>query len=98
MSRTELWSSKGKFLPPPKVGAEFDGPPMHSAANKTYRPTYVVAAIVDFGFFDDEPTYFHVVFRWWARYKRRYIYQVESVHALDLGLYTPRKKARKKAA
>ncbi len=78
------------YDPPPKVGDVFDGPPIGHERAKPGK--YTVAAIVDLGFFDNNPSYYQVVFRFWASHKKRYAWEIQGADAIDLGLYKPRKK------
>ncbi len=74
------------YAPPPKVGQEFRGPRI---SGPSMRGRYVVAAIVDLGFYDNDPTYYQVVFRFWAGHKGRYAWEIVGADAIDLRLYTP---------
>jgi hypothetical protein len=75
------------FAPPPKVGAEFLGPPI---GDSRLPGVYTVAAIVDLGHYLDDPTYYQCVFRFWAKHKKRWAYEIVSADALDVGLYKPK--------
>jgi hypothetical protein len=73
------------YASPPKVGAEFLGPMI----GLTRRPgRYTVAAIVDLGFFENDPTYYQVVFRFWS-VKKRYAWEIVGADAIDVGVYKP---------
>lgn len=80
------------YAPPPKVGSEFTGP-IIGFSKKPGR--YTVAAIVDLGFFTNDPTYFKVVFRFWAAHKKRWAWEIVGADAIDIGLYKPVPKKRK---
>jgi hypothetical protein len=93
MGRRSGFVEEAVYAPPPKVGAEFEGPPIGDV-----RPgRYMVAAIVDLGFFKDDPTRFQVVFRFWSSLKNRWAWEIVGADAIDVGLYKiiP-KKTRKK--
>jgi hypothetical protein len=92
MGRRSGFVEEAVYAPPPKVGAEFEGPPIGDV-----RPgRYMVAAIVDLGFFKDDPTRFQVVFRFWS-IKNRWAWECVGADAIDVGLYKPVPKAKKKA-
>jgi hypothetical protein len=91
MSRTRKFDPN-RYPSPPAVGAEFVGPPIGRRPGR-----YTVAAVVDLGFFDNDPSYYQVVFRFWSPHKNRWSWEIVSADALDLGLYKPA-KARKKNA
>lgn len=82
------------YADPPKVGAEFIGP----VTGVRGPGRYTVAAIVDLGFFDNDPTYFQVVFRFWSVFKKRWAWEIVGADAIDVGLYKPAppKKTRKR--
>lgn len=74
------------YAPPPNVGSKFLGPMIGNVK----RPgRYTVAAIVDLGFFDGDPTYYQVVFRFWAAHKKRWAWEIVGADAIDVGLYKP---------
>ena len=90
--RTGAVKKSLEFARPPMVGTEFARPPICEQKGR-----YSVAAIVDLGFYSNNPTYYHVVFRFWAAHKKRYAYEVVSAHALEVGLYTPVPRKKKRA-
>jgi hypothetical protein len=78
--------STHRYAAPPAVGAEFTGPRI----GMRVRPgRYTVAAIVDLGFYDNDPTYYQVAFRFWAPHKKRYAWEIVGADAIDIGLYKP---------
>lgn len=91
-------SAKPSYDPPPAIGDIFNGPPSVNTISsgriaRTATP-YQVVAIVDLGFFENDPTYFQVVFRFWSKTKCRYAWIIEGADALQVGLYTPKKKRK----
>jgi hypothetical protein len=77
---------------PPKVGDVFLGPPINESRS---RGKYTVAAVVDLGFLESNPSFYQVVFRFWAQHKKRWAWEVVSADAIDVGLYRPKKGRRK---
>lgn len=82
-----------QYAPPPRVGDVFDGPPIAIGHSKG---KYVVAAIVDLGFYSNEPTYYKIVFRFWSRKNQRYAWEIVGADAIDFDIYRARKKTNKK--
>ena len=82
------------YAPPPKVGAVFTGPIIGLPVVGRHPGRYTVAAIVDLGFFKDDPTHFQVVFRF--RYAKRWAWEIVGADAIDVGLYKPAPKKKRK--
>jgi hypothetical protein len=79
----------------PEVGDIFAGPSL-GRTNRSRPGKYTVAAIVDLGFFSNDPTYHQVVFRFWSPHKSRYCWEIVGADAIDVGLYKLVKKTRSK--
>jgi hypothetical protein len=91
---------RGYYLPPPKVGDLFEGPWGPDRAGLKQVPyVYEVAAIVDLGFFSNDPTYYQVVFRYKAKHKgNKVCWEIKGADAIDLGLYTPMRTKKPRRA
>ncbi len=85
------------YAPPPKVGSEFNGGPSIGLRRRVAN-RYIVAAIVDLGFFDNDPTYYQIVFRFWSSHKKRWAWTIEGADVLDVGLYKPSATKRRRAS